>query len=201
MKSTSIVLLALAFLSYSPLGKAAVETGKPAPDFTLKSASGAQVKLSDYKGKIVVLEWLNHGCPFVRKHYDSGNMQSLQEKYTGEGVVWLSVISSAAGKQGYSTPEKALKDKNENKSKASSILLDTDGDVGRLYGAKVTPHMFIVNTKGELAYQGAIDSIPSTEVEDVKEAQPFVAQALDSIRKGESVKVKESKAYGCTVKY
>lgn len=201
MKSTRIVLLALTLLAHLPLGKAAVETGKPAPEFSLKSASGAQVKLSDYKGKIVVLEWLNHGCPFVRKHYDSGNMQSLQEKYTGEGVVWLSVISSAAGKQGYSTPEKALKDKNENKSKASAILLDTDGAVGRLYGAKVTPHMFIVNMKGELAYQGAIDSIPSTEVEDVKEAQPFVAQALNSLRKGELVKVKESKAYGCTVKY
>src|SRR5262245_4578053 len=137
MKSL-IALLAL--ISFSAF---ALETGTEAPDFTLSTKT-----LSDYKGKIVVLEWLNHGCPFVRKHYDSGNMQSLQKKYTEKGIVWLSIISSAPGKQGHVDEKGAQADKTSNKSVATAILLDTDGKVGQLYGAKTTPHMYIIDKNG-----------------------------------------------------
>ena len=149
----------------------ALETGKPAADFALPSATGKTIKLSDYKGKTVVLEWLNHGCPFVRKHYDSNNIQTLQSTYTAKGVIWLSVISSAEGKQGYVDAQGAAAEKASNKSNATDILLDAKGTVGKAYEAKTTPHMYVINPQGVLVYQGAIDDKASTDQADVKGAK------------------------------
>ncbi len=179
----------------------AIETGKPAPDFKLEGVSGKPVSLSSLKGKIVVLEWLNYGCPFVRKHYDSQNMQSLQRRYTKDGVIWLSVISSAEGKQGYVTPGDGLADKTKYQSVATDVLLDTKGTVGQLYGAKTTPHMYVIAKDGTLAYQGAIDDKPDTDEASVKGARNYVAEALNALIAGKKVAVTTTKAYGCAVKY
>lgn len=189
------------FLLTFSLSAFALKIGKPAPDFALDSASGKSLKLSDYKGKTVVLEWLNHGCPFVRKHYDSGNMQSLQKSYTDKGVVWLSVISSAEGKQGYVNAKDATNEKASNKSSATDILLDPTGKVGTMYEAKTTPHMYVVDPKGVLVYQGAIDDKPSTDTEDIKGATNYVAAALDATLAGKKVTMAQTKSYGCAVKY
>ena len=180
---------------------AQVEPGELAPDFQLKSASGKEFKLSELKGKIVVLEWLNHGCPFVRNHYDSGNMQDLQKEYASKDVAWISIISSSKGKQGFSTPDKALQDKQKHGSKAKYILLDMDGKVGKSFGAKATPHMVVIDKKGKIAYQGAIDSIPSTKKEDIGKAVPYVRDALEALLSGKQIKIKETRAYGCSIKY
>jgi peroxiredoxin len=179
----------------------ALETGKAAPDFSAKASSGKTVKLSDYKGKTVVLEWLNYGCPFVGKHYQSKNMQGLQKKYTDEGVVWLSVISSAPGKQGHSDAKQAEADRASHGSAATAILLDEKGEVGRLYGAMATPHMYVIDTSGKLVYQGAIDDKPSTDLADVKTATNYVSAALEATKAGKPVAVTQTKAYGCSVKY
>lgn len=179
----------------------AVDSGSPAPDFKLEGVSGKPVSLSSLKGKIVVLEWLNHGCPFVRKHYDSQNMQTLQRKYTKEGVVWLSVISSAEGKQGFVSPGDGLADKTKNQSVATDILLDSKGTVGQLYGAKTTPHMYVIAKDGTLAYQGAIDDKADADQASVKGARNYVAEAVDSLMAGKKVSVATTKSYGCGVKY
>lgn len=179
----------------------AVSVGSPAPDFTAKDSTGKTVKLSDYKGKTVVLEWLNYGCPFVKKHYGSGNMQELQAEAKKEGVVWLSVISSAKGKQGNSTPAQAEKDRKEHNSNAAAVILDSEGEVGKLYSAKTTPHMFVIDPAGKLVYQGAIDDKPSTDVEDVKGARNYVREALKDLREKKPIEVAETKSYGCSVKY
>ena len=196
MKAVAIVLSLFATLSVF-----AVTSGDAAPDFKLKSASGKEVSLSDYKGKIVVLEWKNHGCPFVKKHYDSGNMQGLQKKYTGKDVIWLSIISSAEGKQGYVDEAGAKADIAQYKSSATEVLLDPKGEVGRLYGAKTTPHMFVVAKDGKLAYQGAIDSTPDTDVSSVKAAKNYVAVAIDELQAGKKVTQPATQSYGCSVKY
>lgn len=188
----------LAFLTSFTLQ--AAENGKPAPDFTLPGLKN-EVSLKDLKGKTVVLEWLNHGCPFVRKHYDSGNMQSLQKKYTAKGVVWLSIVSSAPGSQGYVDAAGALKEKQQYKSEASDILRDPSGEVGKKYGAKTTPHMYIINSEGILVYQGAIDNKPDTDQASIKTAKNFVADALDEVLAGKKVSAASTKAYGCSVKY
>lgn len=201
MKKT--VLSALLGLALATGLHAAVETGKPAPDFTLSNEAGQAVKLSDYKGKTVVLEWLNEGCPFVQKHYHhSGNLPALQKKYTDKKVVWLSIVSSAEGKQGHwATGEEASAFKAEQKAAMTHILKDADGAVGTAYGAKTTPHMFIVDAKGTLAYQGAIDNKPSTKAKDIAGATNWVAQALDEIQAKKPVSVSDTKPYGCSVKY
>lgn len=179
----------------------AVDTGQPAPDFTLKSIDGKDVKLSDYKGKYVVLEWVNHGCPFVVKHYDSGNMPALQKEYTAKDVVWLSICSSAEGKQGYETPEGWAKLNADKKGAATAILLDGEGTVGKAYGAKTTPHMYIVGPDGKLIYQGAIDDKPSTDQEDIPGSKNYVKAALDEAMTGKPVTDGTTKSYGCGVKY
>ncbi|MFZ4712278.1 MAG: redoxin domain-containing protein [Bacteriovoracaceae bacterium] len=179
----------------------AVENGAIAPDFSLKGAAGKEVKLSDYKGKTVVLEWTNHGCPFVKKHYESGNMQALQKKYTEKKIVWLSIISSAEGKQGYVNEKEAAADKLKFNSGATDVLLDPKGVVGQMYEAKTTPHMFIISAEGKLLYQGAIDSINSTDKEDVAKAENYVSAALDSILDKKEIKAAKTKSYGCSVKY
>ena len=194
-----LFFLLVSIFSYSSYSE---EGPLKASDFTLTAAEGnAQVSLSDFAGKIIVLEWLNHGCPFIRKHYDGKNMQKLQEKYTKKGVVWLSVISSAPGKQGFVDAEKALKEKSQYGSKATHILLDPTGKVGKLYGAKTTPHMFIINKNKEIAYQGAIDDQADAEISSLSNAKNFVALALDELLAGKEVSVQSTKAYGCSVKY
>ncbi len=185
----------------------AIQTGKAAPNFSLPSSDGKTYKLSDQRGKVVILEWLNHGCPFVKKHYNERhkNMQKLQKKYTGKEVVWLSIISSAEGKQGYSTPAKANADRKDKGAKSTAILIDKFGKVGKMYDAKTTPHMFVINPKGMLVYQGAIDNKPSADPEDIPGATNYVTMALDWAISPASAKDSFSpastKPYGCSVKY
>lgn len=193
---------AIAALVAGAFQLAAADTGAPAPAFTnVKDTNGKTHNLADYKGKTVVLEWVNYDCPFVKKHYSSNNMQDLQRKYTAKGVVWLSVNSSAPGKEGnYSIAEWKQKSA-ERKVAANAILLDPSGKTGKAYGAKTTPHMYIIDGAGVLQYQGAIDSTRSTDVADIKTSQNYVATALDELAAGKPVSTKETKAYGCSVKY
>jgi len=180
---------------------ATAEIAKPAPDFSLAGTDGKTHALSSFKGKYVVLEWTNFDCPFVRKHYDSGNMQKLQETYTGKGVVWLRICSSADGKQGHYAAKDVDEQVEKEKSRQTAYLVDADGAVGRSYGAKTTPHMFVVDPEGALIYAGAIDDKPSTKAEDIKTATNYVAAALDAAMSGKPVEVKTSTPYGCSVKY
>lgn len=170
-------------------------------DFSLPNQDQREVSLSDFKGKTIVLEWLNHGCPFVRKHYDSGNMQKLQEKWKKEGVIWLSIISSAPGKQGHVDFKGAQEEIKKYSSKAHHVLLDPTGKVGKLYNARTTPHMYIFNPQGERVYEGAIDSIADTNQESIGKATNYVDEALNQIKNKQKVKVGKTKAYGCSVKY
>lgn len=180
----------------------ALTSGTPAPTFTLQGTNTqGSVNLADYKGKIVVLEWLNHGCPFVRKHYDSGNMQALQKKYTSQNVVWFSIISSAPGKQGHVDAAGAMKDRTQFKSSATDVLLDPEGKVGQMYEAKTTPHMYIIDKNGVLVYQGAIDDKPDTDRDSVKIAKNYVSTSLDEVIAGKKVSQPATKSYGCSVKY
>lgn len=176
-------------------------TSHAAPDFTLKAATGETVSLSDFKGKAVVLEWTNFGCPYVRKHYDSGNMQNLQKKYTEAGVIWLSINSSAKGKQGHFEGGELREKISENNNHATYYLNDTTGDVGHLFDAKTTPHMFVIDEEGNVIYHGAIDNVPSADKADIDGATNYVAAALDAHLNGEDVKVKTTQPYGCGVKY
>lgn len=172
-----------------------------APDFTLTGHDGKTYELKKLKGKTVVLEWYNNDCPYVEKHYDSGNMQGLQKKFTDKGVIWLSVISSAPGKQGFVDKAQAKKLIQERKSSPVAILLDPTGKVGRLYEAKTTPHMYIIDKNGNLAYQGGIDDKPSAKQESLKGATPYFANAMNNILEGKKVDVAVTKPYGCSVKY
>jgi len=202
MKTSSKVIGALmgAMVAMS-LTAGAAEVGKEAPAFSLKNTKGAEVSLADYKGKIVVLEWINYECPFVKKHYASGNMGKLQEKYAAQGVVWLAISSAAPGKQG-SLPAAEMQARADKEgSKASAILLDEAGTVGKAYDATNTPHMFIINKEGVLAYAGAIDDKPTTEQADIQGASNYVAAALDALLAGKDVATAKTKAYGCSVKY
>jgi len=181
--------------------EAAAQVGKAAPEFKVTATNGKTVDLSQYKGKIVVLEWFNHGCPFVVKHYDSGNMQALQKDYTAKGVVWLSICSSAEGKQGYRTAEEQNADIKTFKAAPTAVLIDSDGKIGRLYGAKTTPHMFVIDKKGVLVYAGAIDSTADTDIASIKGSKNFVKEALDELLSGKTVATSAVKSYGCSVKY
>jgi peroxiredoxin len=173
----------------------------PAPEFSATDSYGKTQKLSDQKGKIVVLEWTNDGCPFVAKHYRSGNMQALQKKYTAQGVVWFTVVSSAPGTQGYVTPEEANRDTDRRGAAPTAVLLDPTGALGHLYGAQATPHMYVINAEGQLVYMGAIDDAPSTDLSDVAHAKNYVAAAVEEVKAGKRVTVPATKAYGCSVKY
>ncbi len=195
------LLMLLAVTLTSSLAFASPEIGQPAPAFTLTDTAGQSHSLSDFLGKTVVLEWVNHGCPFVVKHYSSGNMQKLQEAATSEGIVWLSVCSSAPGKQGHMSAAEAAAKSQEVGSKATAYLLDEDGKVGKLYGAKVTPELYIINEKGLLVYHGAIDDKKSTDPADIPNSKNFVAQALAELKAGKPVSEPTTAAYGCSVKY
>lgn len=193
--------LAVVTVGHMPVVEALPKIGAAAPDFALTDSNGKSQKLSDYKGKTIVLEWFNKGCPFVKKHYGSSNMQTAQKKYVDKGTVWLTMISSAEGKEGYETAAEANKTRTEWKLASTATLLDPKGDVGRTYGAKTTPHMFIIDPKGTLVYNGAIDSIASAEKEDIAKSENYVASALDLMAAGKPVKVSSTTPYGCSVKY
>lgn len=178
-----------------------VDVGQKAPDFAIKDIKGKTWKLKDQKGKIVVLEWFNFGCPFVKKHYESGNMQKLQEAYEKKGVVWVCINSSAPGKQGHATNVEFKKSFEERKSSPTAVLVDTDGNVGRLYGAKTTPHMFVIGKDGKVIYQGAIDDKRGVEQSEIVDAKNYIKAALDETLDGKPVSESETKPYGCSVKY
>lgn len=180
----------------------AVEAGQPAPDFTLTDINGQTHSLSALKGKVVVLEWVNPECPFVKKHYEkSGNIPLLQKNAAADGVVWLSINSAAAGKQGdYDKAEVEAWSKKTGAVPAA-YLRDTDGKVGKLYGAKTTPHMFVINAEGVLVYHGGIDSIRSANSDDITKAEPYVVEALAAVKAGKSPATSSAAPYGCSVKY
>ncbi len=196
------VLLTLGLVG-AALAQAGAEAvpGKAAPAFRLTDTKGQAHALSDFKGKIVVLEWTNYECPFVRKHYGAGAMQALQKKWTGKGVVWLTINSSAPGKQGHFTPAEWNEKAAAHKSASTAILLDPDGTVGKAYGAKTTPHMFVIAADGTVAYAGGIDDRPSTDAKTLAGAKNFVDTALGELTAGKAVTVTTSKPYGCGVKY
>ena len=184
------------------LALAAAVPGEKAPDFSEVDAAGETRSLQDYQGQWLVLEWFNKDCPFVRKHYGSGNMQALQEKYTDKGISWLTVISSAKGKQGYLEPAQAQEVAASHDLNASApFLLDSDGSMGRAYGAKTTPHMFIINPEGVVVYAGAIDDNDSANPAVIQKSSNYVATALDAALAGNAIQVASSRAYGCSVKY
>ncbi len=180
----------------------AAEIGQPAPDFELTDTNGTAHKLSDFKGKTVVLEWTNHLCPYVKKHYSSGNMQKTQQTATSEGVVWLSINSSAKDNQGYlATGEDGNAVIAEQGSNATALLMDADGTVGHLYGAKTTPHMFVIDKEGVLVYAGAIDDHPSASTKGLENAKNYVLAAIDDLKADKPVETSTSQPYGCGVKY
>lgn len=178
-----------------------VQPGKAAPDFTARDTAGKEVTLSSYRGKTVVLEWTNHLCPYTVKHYATDNMQALQREATRDGVVWLTIVSSAPGTQGHVTEREADKLTADRKAAPTAVLLDPDGKVGHLYDARTTPHMFVIDKDGKLAYMGAIDDKPTANQGDVKTARNYVREALMAVKAGEAVKTTSTRPYGCTVKY
>jgi AhpC/TSA family len=179
----------------------AARVGEPAPDFTATDTNGKVHKLSEYRGKFVVLEWTNRGCPYTQKHYNSGNMQRLQRGWTGTGIIWLTVISSAPGEQGYVTAPEENAYLQEVKAAPTAVLLDPSGAVGHLYDAKTTPHMFIVNSQGTLIYNGAIDDRPTTDLSDINGAKNYVSASLQEATSGKPVSNPTTRPYGCSVKY
>jgi peroxiredoxin len=178
-----------------------VTVGAPAPDFLLTDLEGKTHSLKGFAGKRVVLEWFNSGCPFVQKHYETGNMQKLQKESIESGTVWLTVVSSAPGKQGHATPKEHKELLQKWGAGPSAFLIDESGEVGKRYGAKTTPHMYIVDEKGVLRYKGAIDDKPSTDKKTVEGATNYVRNALDALGKGGEIAKTATEPYGCSVKY
>ena len=180
---------------------ASPEPGNPAPDFTLVDTSGEEHTLSDYQGNVVVLEWLNYDCPFVGKHYGSGNMQALQAQAETDDVVWLSIVSSAPGEQGHATPDSMNVRTEAEGGRQLAILMDPTGEVGRMYDAKTTPQMVVIDRDGLVTYNGAIDDTPSTDQADIATAQNYLTPALTATLAGEPVETDRTTPYGCSVKY
>ena len=202
MNTTRCILVAGALaLAICGVATAEVEIGAPAPGFALKSSDGATVSLADYKGGYVVLEWTNHDCPYVRKHYESGNMQALQREAREQDVTWLTIISSAPGTQGYVDAAQANALIESRDAAPVAVLFDPEGDVGKAYGAKTTPHMYIIDPEGELIYQGGIDDKPTSRKADIEEATNYVRKALGEALSGEQVVNAVTRPYGCSVKY
>lgn len=199
--SLTFSLLAM-FLAFTVVGGAkTAKVDQPAPGFTLADTDGNKHSLSDFRGKYVVLEWVNFDCPFVMKHYGSGNMPALQEEYTAKDVVWLSICSSAPGKQGHFGTA-ALKERmKKEQAVPTAYLIDEDGTVGKMYEAKTTPHMYIINPEGTLVYAGGIDNMPSTNKDDIAKATNYVREGLNAALEGKAIATKTSKPYGCSVKY
>lgn len=195
------VLLAVLFTAFIPLHANGPEIGSKAPEFSLVDTNGKTHALADFKGKTVVLEWTNFGCPFVVKHYGSNNMQALQKKWTKQGVIWLSICSSAKGKEGNMSVDDWNKAIANKKAASTAFLLDESGTVGKQYDAKTTPHMFVINSNGQLVYKGAIDDKPTYKQSDVKNAKNHVNAALEETSAGKSVSISATDPYGCSVKY
>jgi peroxiredoxin len=198
LRRTFFALSALA-LAFSV--QAAPSVGQAAPDFTLKDAAGKAVKLSDFRGKHVVLEWTNPGCPYVRKHYDSGNMPATQKEAVGKGVVWLAINSTERSSYEYMEPAKVVAWQQARKAQPTALLADEDGVAGKAYGARTTPHMYIVDPQGKLVYAGGIDSIPSNDPDDIKKAVNYVRQGLNEALAGKPISQAVTRPYGCSVKY
>lgn len=194
-------IAAIALLLTTAPAMAAAEAGAPAPDFTATDITGAEFNLAALKGKTVVLEWTNHQCPFVVKHYDTGNMQKAQKTATDQGVVWVSIVSSAEGRQGHVSPEEAQAIIKDSGANPSVKIIDASGEIGKLYGARTTPHMFVINPEGNVAYAGAIDDNPSPRHSTVEGAKNYVLAAIDSIAAGTAVETASTQPYGCSVKY
>jgi len=201
MKSLFTLIAAFAVIAFSPTANAAPKVGEMAPNFTATDSNGVEHNLTDFKGKTVVLEWTNHECPYVVKHYSVNNMQTLQKEATDMGVVWLSIHSSAEGKQGHVDGDKANMVAKEQGAHATAQLLDAEGKIGKLYEAKTTPHMFVVDAEGKIAYAGAIDSDSSYKSSSIEGATNYVMDAVKALKAGEEVKVASTKPYGCSVKY
>ena len=177
------------------------QIGKTAPQFSVMDSEGNKQDLKKYLGKTVVLEWTNHECPFVKKHYGSGNMQALQKEATDKDVIWLSVVSSAPGQQGHITGKQASELTSSRKASPSAVILDEDGKIGRAYNATATPNMFVIDKTGKLVYKGAIDDKPSANPADIKIAKNYVRQSLQAIKDGKPIKKAITRPYGCSVKY
>ena len=196
-------LLSLLFLFFFNISFASVSTDLSAPSFELVDSYGENISLSNFKGNTVVLEWTNHDCPYVAKHYATGNMQNTQKQAKEEGVVWLTIISSAPGTQGYVLPDKANELTSTRNAEPNHVLFDPEGGVGKMYGAKTTPHMYVIDKKGVLRYQGAIDDAGrrSFWTKNLLEADNYVKNALSDLQNKQEVSTKVSKPYGCSVKY
>src|SRR5277367_1367294 len=194
----TIVVLTLCAL---PLLVAAAKVGGAAPEFTATASNGKTVRLADFRGKYVVLEWHNNGCPYVGKHYNSGNMQRLQKHWTSEGVVWLTILSSAPGKQGYVTASEENDYLIKEQAVPTAALLDPTGEIGHLYDAKTSPQMVVINPQGIVIYEGAIDDKPTTALADVPGATNYVNLALEEAMAGKKIETPVTRPYGCSVKY
>lgn len=201
MKTKLVTALLTLAASTALIAADSPAVGANAPDFSLTDSKGKTQSVSQYKGKYVVLEWFNPECPFVKKHYGSGNMQKLQEEFTGKGIVWLSIDSSAPGKEGNLTAEQANVKMAEWKTKQTAMVLDPDGKAGQSYGAKNTPHMFVINPAGKIVYEGAIDSKATPNPADIAISTNYVKVALEESLSGKNVSNPNTKPYGCSVKY
>ena len=186
---------------YACGSSATLRVGEPAPAFEGLDTRGNVQRLADYRGKTVVLEWTNHDCPYVRKHYGAGNMQEQQREAAAQGVVWLSIISSAPGKQGHVSPEESEELARTRNATPRAVILDSEGKIGRAYNAKTTPHMFIIDETGVLVYMGGIDSISTANPDDIPQATQYVSVALQELAAGKPVSTPVTKPYGCSVKY
>ena len=194
-------LMALCVFALAAAAQAAPAVGQNAPDFSLKDAGGRTVRLSDFRGRHVVLEWTNPGCPYVRKHYDSGNMPATQKDAVDKGVVWLSINSTEKASYEYMEPAKVVAWQAERRARPSALLLDEEGSAGKAYGARTTPHMYVVDPQGRLIYAGGIDSIPSSDPADIKKAVNYVRQGLDEALAGKPLSAATTRPYGCSIKY
>ena len=199
--STLFTLLAVLLLCAAAPLLWAAKVGDPAPEFTAPASNGKTVHLADYRGKYVVLEWHNNGCPYVGKHYNSGNMQRLQKQWTSQGVAWLTILSSAPGKQGYVTANEENDYLAKMQAAPTAALLDPTGEIGHLYEAKTSPQMVVINPQGVIIYSGAIDDKPTTDLQDVPNATNYVSQALQQSMAGKPVQTAATRPYGCSVKY
>ena len=201
LRRTLISVAALSGLVFASTVEALPAVGQKAPDFTLTDTAGKTVRLSDFKGRHMVLEWVNPGCPYVRKHYNSANMQGTQREVTGKGVVWLAINSTETTHYDYLAPAKLGQWMAEQKASPTLTLMDAEGTVGQAYGARTTPHMYIVNPQGSLIYAGGIDSIPSSRADDVKTAVNYVKQSVAQALAGQPLSNPVTRPYGCSVKY
>jgi peroxiredoxin len=199
--SRSLTVLASAFLLSTAIAAQHARVGAQAPQFTATDSMGRMQTLAENRGKYVVLEWHNQGCPYTQKHYVSGNMQELQKTWTGKGVVWFTVISSSPGQQGYVTAGEENDYLKKMHASPTAALLDPDGQIGRLYGAKTTPEMYVINPDGMLIYEGAIDNRPTPDLSDIKGAENYVNEALTDAMAGKPVAKSNTRSYGCSVKY